>query len=249
MRATAAIVLAAFSVRTCTRDCPMPGFRQHSARTASPHRQRSLWPSTSHAGDALPGLACATAAHLTRAAQPFPTRRSPRAPGPAVIARVPDHVRVSPSFLPPRAELVELRNLVTVGELILSSALQRKESRGGHFCEDFPSAVPQVREPAVGWVFEWLCDCASSLQRCGPTIATVQPSQPSHITSQTQECRATVINTPVKRRLDLSKAATSANNGVTKLFGGSAVAPGSPKRGGGGARERDLLTTRSLVEE
>jgi hypothetical protein len=40
---------------------------------------------------------------------------------------------------------VELRNLVTVGELILSSALQRRESRGGHFCEDFPTAVPQVR--------------------------------------------------------------------------------------------------------
>lgn len=34
---------------------------------------------------------------------------------------------------------------MTVGELILSSALQRRESRGGHFCEDFPTAVPQVR--------------------------------------------------------------------------------------------------------
>ena len=42
------------------------------------------------------------------------------------------------------AELVELRNLVTVGELIMSSALQRRESRGGHYCEDFPEAVPQV---------------------------------------------------------------------------------------------------------
>ncbi|PSC69033.1 L-aspartate oxidase [Micractinium conductrix] len=40
-------------------------------------------------------------------------------------------------------ELVELRNLVTVGELILSSALQRRESRGGHYCVDFPEAVPQ----------------------------------------------------------------------------------------------------------
>jgi hypothetical protein len=75
------------------------------------------------------------------------------------------------------------------------------------------------------------------------------PSHTLYCFLYVQECRATVINTPVKRRLDLSKAATAANNGVTKLFGGSAVAPGSPKRSGGGARERDLLTTRSLVEE
>ncbi|GAB4820924.1 hypothetical protein N2152v2_007970 [Parachlorella kessleri] len=40
-------------------------------------------------------------------------------------------------------EMVELRNMVTVGELIMSSALQRKESRGGHYCLDYPEAVPQ----------------------------------------------------------------------------------------------------------
>ena len=45
--------------------------------------------------------------------------------------------------LSPAAEMVELRNLVTVGELIMSSALQRKESRGGHYCLDYPEAVPQ----------------------------------------------------------------------------------------------------------
>jgi L-aspartate oxidase len=39
-------------------------------------------------------------------------------------------------------ELVELRNLVTVGELILSSALQRKESRGGHYRVDYPRSIP-----------------------------------------------------------------------------------------------------------
>ncbi|KAI3436422.1 hypothetical protein D9Q98_005839 [Chlorella vulgaris] len=105
-------------------------------------------------------------------------------------------------------ELVELRNLVTVGELVMSSALQRRESRGGHYCQDYPETVPQ-------------------------------------------ECRATVINTPVKRRLDLAKAATTVGSlpSATKLFGGSTVAPGSPKRSGGGMRERDLLTTRSGVEE
>lgn len=47
------------------------------------------------------------------------------------------------------SELVELRNLVTVGELILSSALQRRESRGGHFCLDFPEATPEEARSTV----------------------------------------------------------------------------------------------------
>ncbi len=46
-------------------------------------------------------------------------------------------------------ELVELRNIVTVGELILSSALQRKESRGGHFRADYPRSVPVAASPTI----------------------------------------------------------------------------------------------------
>lgn len=35
-------------------------------------------------------------------------------------------------------EAFELRNLMIVGELIMTGALQRQESRGAHFREDFP---------------------------------------------------------------------------------------------------------------
>jgi aspartate oxidase len=44
-------------------------------------------------------------------------------------------------------ELMELRNLTTVGELILMSALQRKGSCGGHYCLDDPARA--VRTPCI----------------------------------------------------------------------------------------------------
>jgi succinate dehydrogenase / fumarate reductase flavoprotein subunit len=38
---------------------------------------------------------------------------------------------------------LDLRNLLDVSELIAASAIERKESRGGHFREDFPEKVAE----------------------------------------------------------------------------------------------------------
>jgi L-aspartate oxidase len=46
-------------------------------------------------------------------------------------------------------ELVELRNLVTVGQLIMASALQRKESRGLHYCLDYPELSADLAKATV----------------------------------------------------------------------------------------------------
>ena len=43
-------------------------------------------------------------------------------------------------------DLVELRNIVLVAELIVCNALERKESRGGHFREDYPEMNVQAEE-------------------------------------------------------------------------------------------------------
>lgn len=52
------------------------------------------------------------------------------------------------------AEVVELRNLVTIGELVVSSALQRKESRGLHFTTSYPlTLAPEKAQETVCFIF------------------------------------------------------------------------------------------------
>ena len=52
-----------------------------------------------------------------------------------------------PRIQPRLAHGLDLHNLLTVSEAITRSAIERKESRGGHFREDYPE-----KDPAFGKV-------------------------------------------------------------------------------------------------
>jgi L-aspartate oxidase len=52
------------------------------------------------------------------------------------------HFRVTP-------DLIELRNLVEVADLIIRSALSRNESRGLHYTLDFPDTLPEAKDTVL----------------------------------------------------------------------------------------------------
>jgi L-aspartate oxidase len=47
-------------------------------------------------------------------------------------------------------DLLELRNLVEVADLIVQSALRRKESRGLHFSRDYPEMLKDAKPTVLG---------------------------------------------------------------------------------------------------
>jgi L-aspartate oxidase len=47
------------------------------------------------------------------------------------------------------ADLIELRNLLETADLIVRSALRRKESRGLHFNTDYPALLPIAEDTVL----------------------------------------------------------------------------------------------------
>jgi succinate dehydrogenase / fumarate reductase flavoprotein subunit len=76
---------------------------------------------------------------------------------------------------------LDLQNLLTVAEAITLSALERRESRGGHFREDFPDKVPEF-----GTVNVMVKQAAGGLEVARVPIPPIPPELQQVIEEQKQ---------------------------------------------------------------
>jgi L-aspartate oxidase len=54
------------------------------------------------------------------------------------------------------SDLIELRNIATVSEIIINSALKRKESRGIHYNLDYPNKLPEAKNTTIIKRRKWI---------------------------------------------------------------------------------------------
>ncbi|KAF5838195.1 fumarate reductase/succinate dehydrogenase flavo protein-like protein [Dunaliella salina] len=147
--------------------------------------------------------------------------------------------------------LVELLNLATVAEITVACALQRRESRGGHFCVDYPHPVDS---------------------ECRPSLVTLRPAASGRIPGvgvgvgglgnlATLSSMASVPHSGVLASYVCSTAAGLGSGGQQVLSGyprsleampGNNATPAPPsikgkaKKKRGGSQQRDLSVRSSL---
>ena len=63
-------------------------------------------------------------------------------------------------------DLIELRNIALLAELIVQSALHRRETRGGHYREDFPHTLPHTEDSILRFA-ETFPSSTNPLERAG----------------------------------------------------------------------------------
>jgi len=76
---------------------------------------------------------------------------------------------------------IDLKHLLTVSEAITLCALDRKESRGGHFREDFPNKDPEAQK--YNHVISKAADGSMKLRR------EPNPALPEHLKQVVEEMK------------------------------------------------------------
>ncbi|CAD7699405.1 unnamed protein product [Ostreobium quekettii] len=88
--------------------------------------------------------------------------------------------------------LLELLNMATVGELVVFSALQRKESRGGHYVAEYPETGEKVESTIISTSLKRRCDLSvvkrsDQLSAFLPTVAKKGQARDMAVRSSSSE--------------------------------------------------------------